>query len=256
MTSSLSETLNTTIDSIIRTFITEISTKLSIDETALTEIWYNGSAPAIKASAPRTKTTTTTTGLNNELLKLTKNELVEMCKAKKLKTSGSKQDLVQRIEESENGGGTQTRLLATKQAPVVKAPPVVTKLVAKLPIIQIQRNKFGNFEHYDTHLLFNNKTQKVYGRQNSDGSISQLTEDDIDLCNKFKFTYEIPMNLNETKSKMKVNDDKQSDDEELMEDEYEEVEVEEDEIEEDGEEVDEEEEVEEEEEYVVEDFDE
>ena len=81
--------------------------------------------------------------------------------------------------------------------------------------------------------MFNNKEKKVYGKQNSDGSIEPLTKDDINLCNKYKFDYFIPDNLNK----------ESKDDNDLDEEEEELEDLEEDE---DVEEIEEEEELEEE----------
>ena len=114
------------------------------------------------------------------------------------------------------------------------------KLVEKIPVIQIKKNKFGNFEHSDTSLLYDNKSEKIYGKQNPDGSIAKLTKDDIDLCNKYKFSYVIPENLDndddveveyEEVDTADADADGDADDDDIAEDEYEEEDDDEDEIE-------------------------
>ena len=75
--------------------------------------------------------------------------------------------------------------------------------------------------HEETSLVFNNKTQKVYGKQNPDGTVSDLTPEDINLCNKYKFSYYIPDNLDK-KSNMKDVELKELDDEDELEEEVEE----------------------------------
>ena len=71
-----------------------------------------------------------------------------------------------------------------------------TKKEDDIGIIQIKRNQFGNFEHFETGLVFSKLDKKVIGKQNEDGTITELTKNDIEICNKFKFKYTIPENLN------------------------------------------------------------
>ena len=119
-----------------------------------------------------------------------------------------------------------------KLSPALKDQKVIKKLVEKIPSITIKRNQFDNYEHADTKLVFNNKTQKVYGKQNPDGSISDLTDEDINLCNKYKFQYIIPDNLDKKLDLKNIEVDELNDFEDLdeeIEDELEEEEEEEEE---------------------------
>ena len=70
------------------------------------------------------------------------------------------------------------------------------------------------------------KNKKVYGKQNTDGSVDKLTEKDIDICNKYKFLYILPTNLDE-KSGL---DDQIDEDEEELDSDEEELEDEEEEL--------------------------
>ena len=45
-------------------------------------------------------------------------------------------------------------------------------------------------------LYFSKLDKKVIGKQNEDGTIRELNKNDIEICNKFKFKYIIPENLN------------------------------------------------------------
>ena len=51
-------------------------------------------------------------------------------------------------------------------------------------------------------LVFSKLDKNVIGKQNEDGTIIELTKNDIELCNKFKFKYILPENLNEKLKKM------------------------------------------------------
>ena len=164
----------------------------------------------------------------NGLSKLTKPELEKMCKSKGLKTKGTKAELIEILSNDE----CKKTILKSQES-------INTKLVAKVPSIAIKRNKFNNYEHEETSFVFDNKEKKVYGKQNSDGSISQLTKEDINLCNKYKFAYVIPDNLDSKSNKEGEGDDEleeyiedELNDEDVDEDELEEVEEEEEEFEE------------------------
>lgn len=126
-----------------------------------------------------TKKSTSTTSPGSEysetyLKKCTKDELIRLCKIKKVKTTGNKDDLVQRL--------------------IVSNKPSVVSKIFKCSPIHIAKNEFGNRIHLPTKLVFSDDKIAV-GIQNDDGSISDLTADLIDICNQFKFRYKLPMNL-------------------------------------------------------------
>ena len=125
-----------------------------------------------------------------------------MCKKKGVKYSGTKNQLISRLVSKPIKKRTK------KNKKELKTPPVIKKINASIPAIQIRKNKFGNYEHVDTSFIFNKHTKKVIGMQHSDGQIIELTHSDIDLCNKYKFSYNLPENLN----KKSTLDDIQIDD--------------------------------------------
>ncbi len=52
----------------------------------------------------------------------------------------------------------------------------------------IHKNKFGNFVHLPTGLVFKSRTENViYGRQDEEGNILDLTDEDIQICKKLEF---------------------------------------------------------------------
>ena len=137
-----------------------------------------------------------------KILKASKAELVAMCKKKGKKCSGTKNELISRLVSKPVVKKTK------KKKKELKTPPVIKKINASIPAIQIRKNKFGNYEHVDSGLIFNKHTKKVIGKQHSDGQIIELSHSDIDLCNKYKFSYNLPENLN----KKSTLDDIQIDD--------------------------------------------
>lgn len=125
-----------------------------------------------------------------KILKASKAELVAMCKKKGKKCSGTKNELISRLVSKPVVKKTK------KKKKELKTPPVIKKINASIPAIQIRKNKFGNYEHVESGLIFNKHTKKVIGKQHSDGQIIELSHSDIDLCNKYKFSYNLPENLN------------------------------------------------------------
>jgi len=186
---SLSDKIQSEIQKIVNLYIESVSSKYDLDKNELLILWNNNTN--IKSNQQNIIVNEDKKENNNTLIKLSKAELVEMCKSKKLKTGGTKQDLVDRLSGEEKCNMTSISSKIEKKV----SPPIIKKLIEKIPSIQIRRNKFDNFEHEETSFVFNNKTQKVYGKQNKDGSVADLTSEDIDLCNKYKFSYYIPENL-------------------------------------------------------------
>ena len=227
---SFSKKIQKSVDDTIQDFIKNISKTYNIDYTEIYNIWSNGydikNLNTIETQVQVQNQNITSNSKDdkqkiiNNLNKLTKPDLVEMCKNKGLKTKGTKAELIELLSQDE--------LKVNKPS-----DSIIKKLVASIPPISIKRNKFNNYEHEETSFVFNNKEKKVYGKQNSDGSIEPLTKDDINLCNKYKFDYFIPDNLNK----------ESKDDNDLDEEEEELEDLEEDE---DVEEIEEEEELEEE----------
>lgn len=212
---SFSESLSTSIDKTVVTYIEKISALYSLNKDDLVAIWKGGNGGGgggLDKEIPK------------ELLALNRNELVELCKSKNLKYGGTKNDLIQRLV-----GVEKQQTIKTEPQPQLPTP----KLISKPEPTAIHRNKFGNFEHNETGFVFNQVTTAVYGKQNADGSISSLTVDDINLCNKYKFTYNIPSKLSGTDDKVELAElDEDDVDAEVVEvDEDEEEEEEEDEIE-------------------------
>ena len=219
---SFNENAISGLNSTLNDFFKIVSEKYNINYNELQQLWSgNIVAPVqIKSSS-------------SELDKLNKSELIEMCKCKQLKVSGTKTDLINRIVQSDNT--QKTLILKPQEAPVIK------KLIEKSPKLQITKNSFGNFCHNETSFVFDCNTQKVYGKQNKNGTIDVLTSADIDICNKYKFSFMIPNNLDKKVNILDVKVNELDDDVDVEE------ELEEEFIEEEF--VEEEEEEEEEEEY-------
>ena len=232
--------LSLTLTEIIKTFINKVSDKYDIDKTELEGLWEgeelksNNQVSKPKKIAKELKESTKIdVDLNpDSLLKCNKAELIALCKTHGKKCSGTKSVLVNRLlgkdEADVPSESVKSKTKITKKEDV-KDVPIIKKLTANIPNILIRRNKFNNYEHPETSLIFDNETKLVIGKQKDDGTIDQLTEDDIDQCNAFKFKFKIPSDLDQKLNLGDVKVDELSDDdeEELVDEEDELVEEEE-----------------------------
>lgn len=157
------------------------------------------------------------------------------------KTSPSKTPTVTKAATSTAKAPAKAKATTStaKSKPASSMSNITQKLMSKIPIRQIRKNQFGNMEHPETQLVFDGDTKTVIGKQNDDGSVDPLTAEDIDTCNRFKFEFQIPDNLD---GKTNLNDEQvdELDDVEGVDDE-EEI-IEEDLLDDEEEEVDEEDE--------------
>jgi len=241
---SLQQTLNKVINEYLQNFFQNIIARhpnISIEE--LEKLWNTS---GVVSSTPKeeeedcSKFLDIPTDITQEyLLKCLKPELIGLCKKYNVKTTGTKNELLCALREKlfSNPKVVEetSSIVKSSSKKTVEPVPVIKKLLATIPTVAISRNKFGNHEHSETSLIFDKKSKKVIGKQNSDGSIDELTEDDINLCNKYKFEYILPSNLdNNTKNNITIDE---LDDEEIVEsdDDLDEEELleEEDELEED-----------------------
>lgn len=161
-----------------------------------------------------------------------------------VRSSGTKNDLIKYL--TENKSQTKINSISTKPPPFVQqiqqeekrmeeqkkavVNPIVKKISATIPLINIRRNKFNNFEDINTGFVFDNLSKKVIGKQSANGTVLELTKEDINICNKYKFQFVLPSNLdkNTKVEDVKVEELEEDDgegDDEIVEEEVE-VEVE------------------------------
>lgn len=194
----------------ISPFIEAISSKYEIDNDDLHSTW-NEISNGDKTTTVVRKTVEKPKPLEGdgdiELLRgMSKAELTSLCKARGFKTTGTKDQLIgaltgKSVEPAKPAAKTAASKAKQQQAP--PTPPVKKVIQASVPTIQLRRNDFGNCEHRETGLVFDTDTKQVIGKQNKDGTIDSLTDEDIDTCNKYKFLYVIPTNLDRNKSDLK-----------------------------------------------------
>ena len=182
---SFNISLNNAIDTIISSYISKISEKYNIDKTELQHMWNNKNT--VSEVSSEVKSSSSNLDKDN-LQKLTKNDLVNICKEKKIKHTGTKPELIDRLLEHKN------------KVIVEKTKSISEKIQTTLETIQIRKNKFGNYEHFETRIVFDKNNQNAIGTQNSNGKIDTLTQEDIEQCKKFKFKFQLPSNITSKKS--------------------------------------------------------
>jgi hypothetical protein len=138
---------------------------------------------------------------NTKYNKMKKPELVELCKAGGFKSTGTKPELIGFIfNEVSEVAKTEKVVKVKVEKPKKESPQpvakksIIEKMKTIVPILNIHKNSFGNYEHDESGFVFEHKTKKVIGKQEGD-KVIPLTKDDIDTCNKFRFSYEIPESL-------------------------------------------------------------
>lgn len=151
-------------------FIEKISIEHNIDKQQLLDTWTN---------------------FNNDYTrynKMKKPELISICNEKGFMNKGSKPELIKYIMDE-----VKQEKVISKPPPDKKGAPKLTKVLdSKASAIVIRRNKYGNYEHEESSIVFDHKTKKAIGTQKDDGSIVSFTKEDISNCKKFNFDYDIP----------------------------------------------------------------
>lgn len=232
---SLSNSILKSINEIVHNYIIQISSKYELDANDLLELWEGESNETENKTVNNNKKKpSNTTVINNkeseELNKLTKQKLIELCKSKGKKCTGTKVELISYLLSDTTSSNATTSITtsnattsnATTSSNITQQELKNNKPVIPKPVsLAISKNKYGNFEHRETSFIFDNKTKKVIGKQNENGTVSELSKDDINLCNKFKFQYILPENLNKKTNLDDIHVDDLDDDEEIIEEEEE-----------------------------------
>lgn len=198
---SLSQTLAKNIETAVESYVETIAEKYKLDKDELLSLWSSKTRP--KKVASKAKTAVEEIDMDDisleRLHKCNKAELVALCKSKGCKCTGTKEVLIDRLLGKEESTAPKTEKKTAekpkKSDRATGSADVIKKLTADVPVVPVRRNAHGNFEHPETGLVFDRKTETVIGKQEDDGTVAPLTDDDIEACKRFKFKYNIPDNL-------------------------------------------------------------
>ena len=223
---SLSQTVTNVVDEVIHKFIQQLASKYDLDQSELLAEWEgNSSASETKMKSPPEKSSimdipSVDDNIDHvKLLKYKKPELQALCRQRGIKCSGTKNQLISYLLGKEQPLSPKKSEPTKKKASVsatatATATPVLKKLTSQIPTVAIRRNQFGNHEHPETSFVFDKKTRKVIGKQNDDGSIGDLSSEDIETCKKMKFQYVLPGNLDKKAQLEDIHVEELDDDEE------------------------------------------
>lgn len=238
---SLTQIVTKAVDEVIHKFIQQLAIKYDLNFNELLSEWEGNSPTMVtnKISHPDNPSVTDIPRTDNEyvpneLLQYKKNELQALCRQHGLKSTGNKTQLIEYLLGKDSASVINKSSVKKKDEEVKNKnviSPVIKTLTSKIPTVAIRRNQFGNHEHPETSFVFNKKTKNVIGKQNDDGTIDDLTSEDIEICKKMKFQYTIPENLDKKINLDDVHVD-ELDEDEVLEEEEEEMEEEEEEEEE------------------------
>jgi len=137
-----------------------------------------------------------------DILSMKVAELKALCKTRGLKVSGKKNDLLERLlgrKVDDKEVKSPVRPKKKSKSFTAKEKDVVKKV--KPPSLKISKNSNGDYMHNDSKLVFNQETKKVFAKYIEGEGNQPLTKEDIELCNKFRFAYEMPDNLNVKRTK-------------------------------------------------------
>lgn len=190
------------IEKSIGAFIKSAAEKFNIDEKELMQLW--NSSLSLKPSTTVKSPPVSGLGSENSALSsailsaMKKDELVDMAKSRGLSHSGTKDAIIERLINT--GSKVPAKAVPAKETKK-KEKPAASQIVAITPIqraksVEIKPNKFKNYEHVESGLVFDNINGKVVGKQNTDGTISSLTDSDIEQCKRYGFGFVMPTNLN------------------------------------------------------------
>lgn len=212
LSSCISKSIQSAVDSVVESFANQIAEKYGLNSKELLDIWKvvesggGGRKVGTSRGKAEKKVSVSTSGGDDDSLQpldaktlsaCNKAELVAHCKQRKLKCSGTKDELISRLTSS--GGETTTEKKAEKKVEPSNTKKTETKASVLSKIVEnkipIRRNQFGNYEHPPTSLVFDKVTKKIIGKQNDNGSVDDLTSEDIDMCNQYSFEYVLPTNL-------------------------------------------------------------
>jgi len=110
-----------------------------------------------------------------------KSDLLKLCKEKNLNTNGTKFDMTLRILNIS---------FSSEQTNKNKIDENNEQF-----ILRIKKNEFGNYTHNESLMVFDPNTKKVIGVESKNGNIRPLNRNDIEICQKYKFQYNLPVSL-------------------------------------------------------------
>ena len=177
---TFSEHIKAVVDSHVDAFIEKIATTYTIDRKTLRSLWDGDVKPRTNTKVPEAPVQESVPvppmKSSEDLNRLSKPEIVSLCKIRGIKVTGTKQELVERLTGDKVVEKTKpTEKKKTSNVGPASEKQVLKMMQAKIPAIQIKKNEFGFFEHSETKLVFDRATNTVIGKQNTSGNVDPIT---------------------------------------------------------------------------------
>jgi hypothetical protein len=204
------------MDNFVSKQLKKISSKYGLDVKDVTEAFNDGVSNAVKQLSSGDKKegkskndnkkqcieTIKTTGAQCTAKVSDKSETGNYCgrHLNKEKPEGEK-------KEKKKSGSKGGKKLTKKELLKEQNTDVIKKLNDGKQKVSLSRNQYGNFEHPETHFVFNRDTSEVIGKQVG-SEVKQLTASDIETCKARNFKYQMPSNIVRDKGENDGKDDK------------------------------------------------
>jgi hypothetical protein len=227
----------------LNTLLQSISDKFGIDHEELTDFVYE--TPAEKAAPAKKQPTRSRASEGTKKAEAKKVEAKKVETKKEVKKAPKKEVEVttcQHVTIPKKKGAKKvpctkevvkgakycpTHLKSMEKKPV--APSATEEEEAATQIVKkfkVHKNRFGNYENPETHIVFDHETKMAKGKQASNGKIVELGKDEIAFCKSHGWSYKFdsPPAVLKRKNKAKESEEELSDEDDEDEEEEEEEE--------------------------------
>jgi hypothetical protein len=223
----LSKTLLSSVSLSVEQYCKLVGSKYNIPVDELLQLWNSGVSQDVMVSQseskpkPKAKKSSSNDDKNVQtccyVMKKGKNEGAK-CSSK---VSDENSTYCKKHETQGDKPTAEKKTKAPKKEKAEeKEAPVVAKATKGKVVMAITRNKHGNYEQKDSGLVFDPSTKQAYGKQQENGTIAELTLDDIEYCKKKNYLYRLPESLKKEDDDEDVEEDvKPEDEDEDVEDE-------------------------------------
>ena len=202
---SIISQIESIINTEVKSFIEQVSEKFSISSDELFELWKSDLSvhtpvklpPKPKAksdSKPKSSEPKETCVYTSKKGK----SAGEVCGSKVCDESQTRKFCKRHIKEEQAPEKPEKQVPKPQKKSsdeILTKDELKKKVEERVGKIEICKNKFGNYEHFSTHIVFDRNTSEAYGKQSDDGKIIPLTIEDIETCKSFNFRFKVPENL-------------------------------------------------------------
>ena len=133
----------------------------------------------------------------------TRHQKTASTEAKPVRETRAEVEMKEKATEIVNTGKRKMQ----KKVPSAMSENLSALIESRRSALKTVKNKFGNYEHPDTRLVIDKETEIFYGKQQDDGTIVELTINDIEWCKSMKLAYQLPTKLGNVSAALEVDID-------------------------------------------------